>query len=152
MDIDSAEKSKGKGKNNKQANSATTEKKQRFCHICKKNSHNTDDCYQLSKNADKKLKPQSQSKGNDQKTGGHGTTLSKNVKAKKTCVVEVKVTDKEDDTPQSSVSISTARIEQEDVDNQSTLTEEDETQTRPGRSEKGKARASTSSDFLRRCM
>ncbi|KAI0683674.1 hypothetical protein C8T65DRAFT_594866 [Cerioporus squamosus] len=148
MDIDSAEKSKVKGKKGKQANSATTDKKQRFCHICKKNSHNTEDCYRLAENADKKPKPQTQSKGNNQQAGGNGMTPSKNFNTKKTRVVEVEVTDDEDDSPKPSASISTARIEQEDVDDKSTLTEEDEPQPRSGRSGRGKAQTSKSSDFL----
>ncbi|KAI0323537.1 hypothetical protein GY45DRAFT_1211245, partial [Cubamyces sp. BRFM 1775] len=152
MDIDSAEKSKGKGKNGKQANAATTEKKNRFCHICKGKSHNTDDCYQLVKNADKRAKSQSQFKGTDQRTGGNEAQSSKPGKVKKTRVVEIEVTDNEDEPPTTSASISTARIEQEDVDNQSTLIEEDEPQTRPSLPEKGKARASASSDFLKRYM
>ncbi|PSR78233.1 hypothetical protein PHLCEN_2v7490 [Hermanssonia centrifuga] len=49
MDIDLAKKSKGKGKNkDKQVATATADKK-KFCHICKKTLHNTDDCYQLAK-------------------------------------------------------------------------------------------------------
>ncbi|KAL7280515.1 hypothetical protein ACG7TL_005447 [Trametes sanguinea] len=77
MDMDSAEKSKGKGKNGKQANAATTEKKNRFCHICKSKTHNTDDCFELAKNADKKAKFQSQLKGSEQNTGGNNAQSSK---------------------------------------------------------------------------
>ncbi|KAL7277512.1 hypothetical protein ACG7TL_007562 [Trametes sanguinea] len=152
MDIDSAEKSKAKGRNGKQANAATTEKKNRFCHICKSKTHNTDDCFELARNADKKAKFQSQSKGTEQKTGGNNAQSSKPGKVKKTRLVEVEVSDNEDEPPKASASISTARIEQEDVDDKSTLTEEDEPQTRPSRPGKGKARASTSSDFLTRYM
>ena len=152
MDIDSAEKSKGKGKNGKQVNTTTTEKKHRFCHICKSKTHNTDDCFHLVKNADKKTRYHSQSKGSDQKTGGSEATSSKPGKLKRTRIIEVEVTDNEDEPPKASASISTARIEQEDVDDKSTLTEGDEPQSRPGWSEKGKARASTSLDFLTRYM
>ncbi|KAL7279395.1 hypothetical protein ACG7TL_007236 [Trametes sanguinea] len=152
MDIDSAEKSKAKGRNGKQANAATTEKKNRFCHICKSKTYNTDDCFELARNADKKAEFQSQSKGTEQKTGGNNAQSSKPGKVKKTRIVEVEVSDNEDEPPKASASISTARIEQEDVDDKSTLTEEDEPQTRPSRPGKGKARASTSSDFLTRYM
>ncbi|OSC96532.1 hypothetical protein PYCCODRAFT_1448464 [Trametes coccinea BRFM310] len=140
----SAEKSKAKGRNGKQANAATTEKKNRFCHIY--------DCFELAKNADKKAKFQSQLKGSEQKTGGNNAQSSKPGKVKKTRLVEVEVSDNEDEPPKASASISTARIEQEDVDDKSTLTEEDEPQTRPSRPGKGKARASTSSDFLTHYM
>ncbi|KAH9885625.1 hypothetical protein C8Q73DRAFT_749182 [Cubamyces lactineus] len=143
MDIDSAEKSKGKGKNSKQANIATTEKKNCFCHICKSKTHNTDDCFQLVKNADKRAKFQNQSKGADQKTGGNEAQSSKPGKVKKTQIIEVEVTDNEEEPPATSASISTARIEQEDGD---------EPQTRPSQPGKGKARALVSSDFLTRYM
>ncbi|KAL7281622.1 hypothetical protein ACG7TL_004939 [Trametes sanguinea] len=99
MDIDSAEKSKGKGKNGKQANAATTEKKNRFCHICKSKTHNTDDCFELAKNADKKAKFQSQLKGSEQKTGGNNAQSSKPGKVKKTRIIEVEVSDNEDEPP-----------------------------------------------------
>ncbi|CDO69613.1 hypothetical protein BN946_scf184851.g1 [Trametes cinnabarina] len=84
------------------------------------------------KNADKKAKYQNQSKGTNQKTGGNEVS-SKPGKVKKTRGVEVEVTDNEDEPPTASASISTARIEQEDVNNKSTLSEEDEPQTRPSR-------------------
>lgn len=112
MDIDSAEKSKGKSKN-KQVASATAEKNnnKKFCHICKKTSHNTTDCYHLAKNADKKPKPKS-STGGDSKQGGNGIPATKVFKAKKTRVIQVEITDNEDDTPPPWATIATARIEE----------------------------------------
>ncbi len=90
MDIDSAEKLKGTGKKGKQANSTTMNKKELYCHNCKRqNLHGTGDCYLLAKNADKCPKSQgqskgnNQSKGNDQKTGTKGSTPLNNYKAKR---------------------------------------------------------------------
>ena len=147
MDIDVTEKSQGKGKK-KQMATATTDKK-KFCHICHKNTHDTQDCYKLIQNADKRPKPKFQSNGNNQKTGGSGASASKPAKVKKTRVVQIEVTDDEDDTPKSSASISAARIEEEDTDNKSVLSEEDEPLTRSHRA-KGKVVTSSNSDFLKR--
>ena len=148
MEVDVAEKSrKGKGKG-KQVATASTDKK-KFCHVCHKTTHNTQDCYRLAENADKKPKPRTQPSGNEQKAGGSGTQASKPGKVKKTRVVQIEVTDDEDDTPKSSASISTARIEEEDV-KELALIEEDEPQSRSSRSRAGKAVTSTTSDFLKR--
>ncbi|PSS32149.1 hypothetical protein PHLCEN_2v2082 [Hermanssonia centrifuga] len=99
MDIDSAEKSKGKGKNkDKQVATATADKK-KFCHICKKMSHNTDDCYQLAKNPDKKPKAKYQSMDN------------------------------EDEAPQSSTFVSSARIEELEDADETALVGKDEAQS-----------------------
>ena len=127
---------------------ATTDKK-KFCHICHKNTHDTQDCYKLIQNADKRPKPKFQSNGNNQKTGGSGASASKPAKVKKTRVVQIEVTDDEDDTPKSSASISAARIEEEDTDNKSVLSEEDEPLTRSHHA-KGKVVTSSNSDFLKR--
>ncbi|PSR87271.1 hypothetical protein PHLCEN_2v5205 [Hermanssonia centrifuga] len=112
MDIDSTEKSKGKGKNkDKQIATATADKK-KFCHICKKTSHNTDDCYQLAKNSDKKPKAKYQSMGHDNRAGGNESQVSRNFKAKTTCMIEVEITDDDGETPQPSTFVLSARIEE----------------------------------------
>ena len=147
MDIDVTEKSQGKGKK-KQMATATTDKK-KFCHICHKNTHDTQDCYKLIQNADKRPKPKFQSNGNNQKTGGSGASASKPAKVKKTRVVQIEVTDDEDDTPKSSASISAARIEEDDTDNKSVLSEEDEPLTRSHHANRGKVVTSSNSDFLK---
>ncbi|THG95631.1 hypothetical protein EW026_g6060 [Hermanssonia centrifuga] len=88
MDIDLTEKLKGKGKNkDKQVATATADKK-KFCHICKK-----------TKNSDKKSKAKYQSMGHDNWAGGNGSQASRNFKAKKTCMIEVEITDDEGETP-----------------------------------------------------
>jgi hypothetical protein len=56
---------KGKGKAQQANNIEGTSK---FCHICKKSSHNTDDCWQLAKNADRK--PGARKEENKQPTSG----------------------------------------------------------------------------------
>ncbi|EED78033.1 predicted protein [Postia placenta Mad-698-R] len=112
MDIDSAEKSKSKGKGKgkaRDAEAASTEAK-KYCVICKSKTHNTDDCYKLAKNADKR--PKTQGDGAKKAQGGSGNPAAK--KAKKTRVIQVELTDSEDDTPLSTkaVSANTARIEE----------------------------------------
>ncbi|PSS34061.1 hypothetical protein PHLCEN_2v1906 [Hermanssonia centrifuga] len=89
----------------KQVATATAGKK-KFCHICKKTSHNTDDCYQLAKNFDKKSKPKYQSMGHDNWAGGNGSQAFRNFKAKKMHVIEVEITDDEGETLQPSTSVS----------------------------------------------
>lgn len=141
MDIDSAEKSKGKGKG-KQVATATTDKN-KFCHICHKTSHDTQDCYQLAKNADKKtFKPKVQM-GTDSKQGGNtGNPAAKVFKAKKMRVIQVEFSDDEGDTPQPSATISTARIEEIEEPETSVKFVGDELQTV----------TPTTSDFLSRYM
>ncbi len=117
MDIDSAEKEKGKGKNKDKQVATATAGKKKFCHICKKTSYNTDDCYQLAKNSDKKPKPKYQSMGHDNQAGGNGSQVSRNFKAKKMHMIEVEITDNEGETPQPSTSVLSVRIEElEDAD------------------------------------
>ncbi|OSX56725.1 hypothetical protein POSPLADRAFT_1102230, partial [Postia placenta MAD-698-R-SB12] len=128
MDIDSAEKSKSKGKGKgkaKDAEAASTEAK-KYCVICKSKTHNTDDCYKLAKNADKR--PKTQGDGARKAQGGSGNPAAK--KAKKTRVIQVELTDSEDDTPLSTkaVSANTARIEEIANVEESTLAGKDEPQ------------------------
>ena len=91
---------------------ATTDKK-KFCHICHKMLHDTQDCYQLAKNADKKtFKPKVQT-GTDSKQGGNtGNPADKVFKAKKTQILQVEFLYNEGDTPQPSATIFMARIEE----------------------------------------
>lgn len=127
MDIDVAEKSQNRNKKGKQVASATADNnKKKFCHICKKNSHNTSDCYRLAENADKRPKPKFQSTGHDQKSGSNGAQASKPVKVKKMRIARLEVLDDEDDATPASASISAARIEEEDTDEKSVLIGEDE--------------------------
>ncbi|EED77594.1 predicted protein [Postia placenta Mad-698-R] len=128
MDIDSAEKSKSKGKGKgkaRDAEAASTEAK-KYCVICKSKTHNTDDCYKLAKNADKR--PKTQGDGAKKAQGGSGNPAAK--KAKKTRVIQVELTDSEDDTPPSTkaVSANTARIEEIANVEESTLAGKDEPQ------------------------
>ncbi|EED80559.1 predicted protein [Postia placenta Mad-698-R] len=82
MDIDSAEKSKlkGQGKGKAKDAEAASTKAKKYCIICKSKTHNTDDCYKLAKNADKRLKIQGD--GAKKAQGGSGNPAAK--KAKKT--------------------------------------------------------------------
>ncbi|EED83190.1 predicted protein [Postia placenta Mad-698-R] len=115
---------KGKGKA-KDAEAASTEAK-KYCVICKSKTHNTDDCYKLAKNADKR--PKTQGDGAKKAQGGSGYPAAK--KAKKTRVIQVELTDSEDDTPPSAkaVSANTARIEEIVEIEESTLAGNDEPQ------------------------
>ncbi|OSX55755.1 hypothetical protein POSPLADRAFT_1063590 [Postia placenta MAD-698-R-SB12] len=147
MDIDSAEKSKSKGKGKgkaKDAEAASTEAK-KYCVICKSKTHNTDDCYKLAKNADKR--PKTQGDGTKKAQGGSGNPAAK--KAKKTRVIQVELTDSEDDTPPSTkaVSANTARIEEIANVEESTLAGKDE----PQLSAKTEPTAATS-DFWKKYM
>ncbi|EED85540.1 predicted protein [Postia placenta Mad-698-R] len=147
MDIDSAEKSKLKGKGKgkaKDAEAASTEAK-KYCVICKSKTHNTDDCYKLAKNADKW--PKTQGDGAKKAQGGSGNPAVK--KAKKTRVIQVELTDSEDDTPPSTkaVSANTARIEEIANVEESTLAGKDE----PQLSAKTEPTAATS-DFWKKYM
>ncbi|EED78273.1 predicted protein [Postia placenta Mad-698-R] len=147
MDIDSAEKSKSKGKGKgkaKDAEAASTEAK-KYCIICKSKTHKTDDCYKLAKNADKR--PNTQGDGARKAQGGSGNPAAK--KAKKTRVIQVELTDSEDDTPPSTkaVSANTARIEEIANVEESTLAGKDE----PQLSAKTEPIAATS-DFWKKYM
>ncbi|EED77297.1 predicted protein [Postia placenta Mad-698-R] len=147
MDIDSAEKSKSKGKGKgkaKDAEAASTEAK-KYCVICKSKTHNTDDCYKLAKNADKR--PNTQGDGARKAQGGSGNPAAK--KAKKTRVIQVELTDSEDDTPPSAkaVSANTARIEEIANIEELTLAGKDE----PQLSAKTEPIAATS-DFWKKYM
>ncbi|EED80103.1 predicted protein [Postia placenta Mad-698-R] len=147
MDIDSAEKSKSKGKGKgkaKDAEAASTEVK-KYCVICKSKTHNTDDCYKLAKNADKR--PSTQGDGARKAQGGSGNPAAK--KVKKTQVIQVELTDSEDDTPPSTkaVSANTARIEEIANVEESTLAGKDE----PQLSAKTEPIAATS-DFWKKYM
>ncbi|KAF9798155.1 hypothetical protein IEO21_10785 [Rhodonia placenta] len=147
MDIDSAEKSKSKGKGKgkaKDAEAASTEAK-KYCVICKSKTHNTDDCYKLAKNADKR--PNTQGDGARKVQGGSSNPAAK--KAKKTRVIQVELTDSEDDTPPSvkAVSANTARIEEIANVEESTLAGKDE----PQLSAKTEPIAATS-DFWKKYM
>ncbi|EED81932.1 predicted protein [Postia placenta Mad-698-R] len=147
MDIDSAEKSKSKGKGKgkaKDAEATSTEAK-KYCVICKSKTHNTDDCYKLAKNADKR--PNTQGDGARKAQGGSGNPAAK--KAKKTRVIQVKLTDSEDDTPPSAkaMSANTARIEEIANIEESTLAGKDE----PQLSAKTEPIAATS-DFWKKYM
>ncbi|OSX57516.1 hypothetical protein POSPLADRAFT_1061745 [Postia placenta MAD-698-R-SB12] len=128
MDMDLAEKSKSKGKGKgkaKDAEAASTEAK-KYCVICKSKTHNTDDCYKLAKNADKR--PNTQGDGAKKAQGGSGNPAVK--KAKKTRVIQVELTDSEDNMPPSTkaVSANTARIEEIANVEESTLAGKDEPQ------------------------
>ncbi|EED82500.1 predicted protein [Postia placenta Mad-698-R] len=147
MDIDSAEKSKSKGKGKgkaRDAEAASTEAK-KYCVICKSKTHNTDDCYKLAKNADKR--PKTQGDGAKKAQGGSGNPAAK--KAKKTRVIQVKLMDSEDDTPPSTkaVSANTARIKEIANVEESTLAGKDE----PQLSAKTEPTAATS-DFWKKYM
>ncbi|EED85979.1 predicted protein [Postia placenta Mad-698-R] len=147
MDINSAEKSKSKGKGKgkaKDAEAASTEAK-KYCVICKSKTHNTDDCYKLAKNVDKR--PKTQGDGAKKAQGGSGNPAVK--KAKKTRVIQVELTDSEDDTPPSmkAVSANTARIEKIANVEKSTLAGKDE----PQLSAKTEPTAATS-DFWKKYM
>ncbi|EED83045.1 predicted protein [Postia placenta Mad-698-R] len=147
MDIDSAEKSKSKGKGKgkaRDAEAASTEAK-KYCVICKSKTHNTDDCYKLAKNADKR--PKTQGDGAKKAQGGSSNPAAK--KAKKTRVIQVELTDSEDDTPPSTkaVSANTARIEEIANVEESTLAGKDE----PQLSAKTEPTAATS-DFWKKYM
>ncbi|EED79632.1 predicted protein [Postia placenta Mad-698-R] len=147
MDIDSAEKSKSKGKGKgkaRDAEAASTEAK-KYCVICKSKTHNTDDCYKLAKNADKR--PRTQGDGTKKAQGGSSNPAAK--KAKKTRVIQVELTDSEDDTPPSTkaVSANTARIEEIANVEESTLAGKDE----PQLSAKTEPTAATS-DFWKKYM
>ncbi|EED82554.1 predicted protein [Postia placenta Mad-698-R] len=147
MDIDSAEKSKLKGKGKgkaRDAEAASTEAK-KYCVICKSKTHNTDDCYKLAKNADKR--PKTQGDGAKKAQGGSGNPAAK--KAKKTRVIQVELTDSEDDMPPSTkaVSANTARIEEIANVEESTLAGKDE----PQLSAKTEPTAATS-DFWKKYM
>ncbi|PSS37025.1 hypothetical protein PHLCEN_2v1130 [Hermanssonia centrifuga] len=142
MDIDSAEKSKGKGKNKDKQVATATANKKKFCYIYKKTSHNTDDCYQLAKNSDKKPKAKYQSMGHDNWAGGNGSQASRNFKAKKMHVIEVEITDDEGETPQPSTSVLSARIEELEDADETALVGKDEAQSRSD-----KVQPRTTSDF-----
>ena len=103
MDIDNVEK-KGKGKNKRRDEQASVSEKtkKKFCHICKKTSHDTQDCYELAKNASKKPRPQQTSEKTNKAPEGSGKGKRPEYPKKKTRIIEVEVTDDEDDTPQSS--------------------------------------------------
>ncbi|KAF9795780.1 hypothetical protein IEO21_11074 [Rhodonia placenta] len=131
MDIDSAEKSKLKAK--------------KYCVICKSKTHNTDDCYKLAKSADKR--PNTQGDGARKAQGGSGNPAAK--KAKKTRVIQVELTDSEDDTPPSTKAVSANTARSEEIANveESTLAGKDE----PQLSAKTKPTAATS-DFWKKYM
>ncbi|EED80069.1 predicted protein [Postia placenta Mad-698-R] len=131
MDINSAEKSKSKGK--------------KYCIICKSKTHKTDDCYKLAENADKRLNTQGD--GTKKVQGGSGNPAAK--KAKKMRVIQVELMDSEDDTPPSAkaVSANTARIEEIANIKESTLAGKDE----PQLSAKTEPIAATS-DFWKKYM
>ncbi|OSX56812.1 hypothetical protein POSPLADRAFT_1062314 [Postia placenta MAD-698-R-SB12] len=117
----------------------------KYCVICKSKTHNTDDCYKLAKNADKR--PKTQGDGAKKAQGGSGNPAAK--KAKKTRVIQVELTDSEDDTPPSTkaVSANTARIEEIANVEESTLAGKDE----PQLSAKTEPTAATS-DFWKKYM
>lgn len=108
MDIDNVEKKnkgKGKGKSkqyNEQA-SVSEKTKKKFCHICKKSNHDTQDCRQLAKNVDQKSKPFPTSEKINKVPEGSGSGKRPEYPKKKTRIIEVEVTDDEDDTPPSSI-------------------------------------------------
>lgn len=148
MDVDTAEKSKSK--KGKQVNTSETQQQQkkRFCHICKKSSHNTDDCYLLAKNADKRPSKGTDSKTTERKEQGGGSNSQQ--KKKKTRVIEVEVSDDEDTSPQSSSALTTARIEEvEDSGSEKSAKAVAKDERRQG---KRKASPPKSSDFLQRYL
>ena len=149
MDVDTAStekkkkgKGKGKGKKEEDANTATTDNtnKQKFCHICKQRNHNTDACFQLVRNAAKR--PASRS------PPGNNNSRTQSKPAKRTRVIEIEVTDDEDDAPGSSaVNVASAEIE---ATTQVQL-EDDELSASMGKV-KISAQPRMSQDFLKRCM
>ncbi|KAF7975938.1 hypothetical protein HWV62_8221 [Athelia sp. TMB] len=117
MDVDSVETKtskgkKGKGKAKEQINN-NGEKKEKFCHICNRPSHNTIDCYNNAKGPN--YKPRSDEKKGDKKKSPEDK--KKSGKTHKIRSAETKQSsdssDSEDDTPRASTSkeINSAEID-----------------------------------------
>ena len=149
MDVDTAStekkkkgKGKGKGKKEEDANTATMDNtnKQKFCHICKQRNHNTDACFQLVRNAAKR--PASRS------PPGNNNSRTQFKSAKRTWVIEIEVTNDEDNAPSFSVvNVVSAEIE---ATTQVQL-EDDKLPASMGKV-KISVRPCMSQDFLKHCM
>ena len=115
MDIDTA-----KAKKKQQANSAESKdsKDKKFCHVCKKRSHNTDDCWKLKKNDDKRppkgktSTPFASSSSPPKFVQGSSKDGQKKTKrvARQVTIYE-DITDDEDSTPTASAAANTMRAE-----------------------------------------
>ncbi|THV01793.1 hypothetical protein K435DRAFT_654661 [Dendrothele bispora CBS 962.96] len=147
MDVDNVskkDKKKGKGKEKSGESTNNVGKKDKYCHICKRKGHLTDECYHNSKSSN--YKGEGSSKGKKEEKKKEGKTSKQKIRS-------AEAQDSSDDEPHGSVAVNTAQIRNtpyiEDVTTDSE-SDDDETSHRLASvsSSKGKSKAVQGRDFL----
>ena len=155
MDVDSIEKKKkgGKGKGKEVNSNETSNDKNKYCHICKRKSHNTEDCYFNKKNPNAQPAKDEKKKDEKKKDGKESWKSKKQIRVIEVSDSDSDASESEPKAPKASsskkingVELQSAYIEEVDSD-------DDEPSPTPPPSDKGKGKKQfRAKDFVRSTM